>query len=190
MKTSAFIKALIAASFAALSLGVSAATIQLGDSFSYFTPAGGPGNTATVHTVLNISDYMPGASQGYYVSDAKPNSLDGGHLQLVLDAVSSGITVANITKLDPPPVDNVFDSSSLGIAFQGFLMKVGNFTLIGLFDNPISQLAYNNDGLLGISHVDYFNATPVISEVPLPAALWLFAPAMVSFLAFRRRLIK
>src|SRR5690554_5254936 len=101
MKTSLFIKALIAASFTAISFGVNAATIQLGASFSYFTPACGPGNTATVETVVNINDYMPGASQGYYVSDAKPNALDGSHLQLVLDAVGSGFSVTNFTKLDP-----------------------------------------------------------------------------------------
>lgn len=183
MKTSIFIKALIAASFAALSLGVNAATIQLGNAYSYVSPTG---KTATVNTVLNIDDYMTGASQGYYVSGATPNSLDGDHLQLALNAVDPSFAVTDFTQASKSK-DNVFDSSSLGIAFQGFLMKVGNFTLIGLFNNPITQLAYSNDGLKGLAQVAYFNTTPAISEVPVPAALWLFAPAMASFLAFRRR---
>jgi len=188
MKTSTYIKMLLAASIATFSFAVNAATLNLINPVEYFTPAGPPGNTATIETVVNINDYMPGASQGYYISGAIPNAVDANQLQTEFNAASAGFTITDFVKLDPP-TGNVFDSSSLGIAFQGFLMKVGNFTLIGLFDTPISQLSYNNDGLKGISHVAYFN-TSSVSAVPVPAALWLFAPALMGFLGFRRRLTK
>lgn len=182
-----YVKSLLITVMATLSFAVSAAHVTI-NPVNYLTPAGPPGNTGTISTLVNINDFMPGASQGYYIEGATPNSVDASQLQTALNAAGAGFVVTDFFKIDPPPVGNLFDSSSLGLAFEGFLMKVGNFTVVGLFDNPISSLAYNNDGLLGISHVAYFNTS--VSEVPLPAALWLFAPALMGFLGFRRRLVK
>ncbi|MBN45920.1 MULTISPECIES: hypothetical protein [unclassified Methylophaga] len=188
MKISSYINTLLVACLTTLSLTVNAATLSLINPVSYPT-GGSPGNTGTISTVVNITDYMPGASQGYYIADAIPNAVDGSQLQTAFNAAGVGFTVTDFTKIEPPPAGNMFDSSSLGLAFEGFLMKVGNFTLVGLFDTPITSLFYNNDGLGGISHVAYFNTSPV-SAVPIPAALWLFAPALLGFLSFRRRLVK
>lgn len=167
-----------------LSLSVNAATLDLTDPVSFPT-GGAPDNTGTISTVVNIQDYTPGASSGYYIEGAVPNALDGPHLQSIFDAASIDFTVSGFTKVEPPPAGNVLDTSSLGIQFEGFLMKVGNFNLVALFDSPITQLAFSNEGLQGISHIAYFN----VSEIPVPAALFLFAPALLGFIGFRRRLI-
>lgn len=181
-----YLKTLLFAGLATFTLSVNAATLNLINPVQYLTPAGPPGHEATISTVVNIADYMPGAAEGYYIDGAIPNAVDAGQLQTAFNAAGVSFTITDFTKLEPPPVGNVFDSSSLGLAFEGFLMKVGNFTLVGLFSTPISYLAYNNDGLLGISHVAYFNTS--VSEVPLPAALWLFAPALLGLLGLRRRM--
>jgi hypothetical protein len=67
-------------------------------------------------------------------------------------------------------------------------MKYGTTTLIGLFSTPISSLDFLTHDGKDVSHIAYFNTS--VSEVPLPAALWLFAPALMGFLGFRRRLTK
>jgi len=188
MKISSYINTLLVAFLTTLSFTANAATLSLIDPVNYLTPSGPPGNTGTISTVVNINDYMPGASQGYYLEGATPNAVDGSQLQTAFNAAGVDFTVTDFSKIEPPPAGNMFDSSSLGLAFEGFLMKVGNFTLVGLFDTPITSLFYNNDGLLGISHVAYFNTS--VSAVPIPAALWLFAPALLGFLNFRRRLVK
>lgn len=181
-----YIKSLLVAGLATLSFAVNAATLTLINPVNYLTPAGPPGNEGTISTVVNINDYMPGASQGYLIEGARPNAVDASQLQTALNAAGAGFIVSDFTKLDPPPVGNVFDSSSLGIAFQGFLMKYATFTMVGLFDSPITQLSYTTHTGQDVSHIAYFNT----SQVPVPAALWLFAPALMSFLGFRRRFAK
>jgi len=181
-----YIKSLLMAGLATLSFAVNAATITLIDPQNYLTPEGPPGNTGTISTIVNINDYMPGASKGYLIEGAIPNAVDADQLQTALDAAGSGITVSGFTKIEPPPVGNVFDSFSLGVAFQGFLIKYATFTMVGLFDSPISQLSYVTHTGQDVSHIAYFNP----SAVPLPAALWLFAPVLMGFLGFRRRLAK
>lgn len=181
-----YIKSLLVAGLTTLSFAVNAATITLIDPVNYFTPAGPPGNTGTISTVVNINDYMPGASKGYLIEGALPNAVDAGQLQTALNAAGAGFTVSGFTKIEPPPVDDVFNSLSLGVAFQGFLIKYATFTMVGLFDSPITQLSYVTHTGQDVSHIAYFNP----SAVPLPAALWLFAPALMGFLGFRRRLTK
>jgi|TARA_R110000851_G_scaffold262555_1_gene415019 hypothetical protein len=181
-----YIKLLFVAGLATLSFAVNAAPINLINPVNYLTPAGPPGNEGTISTVVNINDYMPGASTGYLIEDAQPQAVDAGQLQTALNAAGAGFTVTDFTKIQPPPVGNVFDSSPLGIAFQGFLMKYATFTMVGLFDSPITQLSYTTHTGQDVSHIAYLNT----SEVPLPAALWLFAPALIGFLGFRRRMTK
>ena len=67
-------------------------------------------------------------------------------------------------------------------------MKYGTTTLIGLFNTPISSLDFLTHDGKDVSHIAYFNTS--VSEVPLPAALWLFAPALMGFLGLRRRMIQ
>lgn len=171
-----------------LSFNANAAAINLINAVDYLTPAGRTGNTGTISTVVNIKDYMPGASEGYLIEGARPNAVDAGQLQTALNAAGTGFTVTDFTKIDPAPAGNLFDSLSLGVAFQGFLMKYSTFTMVGMFSDPIAKLSYATHTGQDVSHIAYFNTS--ISEVPLPAALWLFAPAMMGFLGIRRRLTK
>ena len=183
-----YIKTLLVSSLATISFAVNAATLTLIDPMSYFTPAGPPGNTGTISTVVNINDYMPGASQGYLIEDAQPQAVDSGQLQTALNAAGASFIVSDFTKIEPPPAGDVFNSSSLGLAFQGFLMKYATFTMVGLFDSPITQLSYVTHTGQDVSHIAYFNTS--VSEVPIPAALWLFAPAIMGMLGMRRHLTK
>ncbi|MAL50818.1 MULTISPECIES: VPLPA-CTERM sorting domain-containing protein [unclassified Methylophaga] len=178
-----YIKSLVIAGMATLSFAVNAATLSLTNPVNYLTPAGPPGHEGTISTVVNITDYMPGASSGYLIEDALPNAVDASQLQTALNAAGAGFIVTDFTKIEPPPVGNIFDSSSLGIAFQGFLMKYSNFTMVGLFNSPITQLSYTTHTGQDVSHIAYFNT----SAVPLPAALWLLAPTLIGFLGLRRR---
>ena len=184
MKTLKLLKMSFAALLGAMSLSLSAATITI-DPVNYLTPAGPSGNEGTISTLVNINDYMPGASSGYLIEDASPAAVDASQLQIAFDAKGVDFTVTDFTKIDFDPSLSSYDTSGLGIAFEGFLMKVGQITLVGLFDSPVSSLIVSNMGLGGISHIAYFN----VSEVPVPAALFLFAPALLGFLGLRRRLI-
>jgi hypothetical protein len=78
----------------------------------------------------------------------------------------------------------------------GILLKQSTASLLVLFSSPVSNLYWNteftggNSGGLGndpskISHYLVIDGT--ISQVPVPAALWLFAPALLGFLGLRRK---
>ena len=77
----------------------------------------------------------------------------------------------------------------------GILLKQATATLLVLFNSPVSDLYWNTEfaggpGGLGddasnISHYIVIDGT--ISEVPIPAALWLFGPALLGFLGLRRK---
>ena len=55
----------------------------------------------------------------------------------------------------------------------------------GMFDTI--GLPFNKNGKQpDISHYSIYT-TDAISEVPIPAALWLFAPALLGFLGLRRK---
>lgn len=78
------------------------------------------------------------------------------------------------------------NTSSLGLTFEGIMIKSGNTTLVALFSDAISELYFKTFIKQGISHIALFNTAP-ISAVPVPAALWLFAPALLGLVGFRRR---
>ncbi|MCC5796992.1 MAG: hypothetical protein JJU48_06660 [Methylophaga sp.] len=172
---------MFAATFA---LSVNAATIELSGTTSYSSahPSGNP--QGTISSVVNITDYLPGASSGYLIEEAIPNALDANHLQVALNAIGAGVVVNDFFKVEPAPVGNFFDSSSLLVAFQGFLIKYGTYSMVGLFDTPITSLSFMTHTGQDVSHIAYFN----ISEIPLPAAIWVFLPALMGFIGFRRRL--
>lgn len=78
----------------------------------------------------------------------------------------------------------------------GILLKQATSSLLVLFNSPVSDLYWNTEfagdhqGGLGnvagkISHYHVIDGT--ISEVPIPAALWLFGPALLGFLGLRRK---
>ena len=78
------------------------------------------------------------------------------------------------------------NTTSLGLTFEGIMIKSGNTTLVALFSDAISELYFKTFIKQGISHIALFNTAP-ISAVPVPAALWLFAPALLGLVGFRRR---
>jgi len=75
-----------------------------------------------------------------------------------------------------------------GFAFSGIVIKASNETFAAEF-SPTSELHWNTLFTLpnqnGISHVTFINTD--IPQVPVPAALWLFAPALLGFLGLRRK---
>lgn len=78
------------------------------------------------------------------------------------------------------------NTTSLGLTFEGIMLKSGNTTLVALFSEAISELYFKTFIQQGISHIALFNTAP-ISAVPVPAALWLFAPALLGLVGLRRK---
>lgn len=178
-----YIKSLLVTGLATLSLAVNAATLSLAGTVSYDTN----GFTGDISQVININDFLPGASEGFHLVKPNPTAVSAAHLQTALSAAGSSFVVTDFFKIENP-ISNTLDTSSLGLAFSGFLMKYGTTTLIGLFDTPISSLDFLTHDGKEVSHIAYFNTS--VSEVPLPAALWLFAPAIIGLFGMRHRLAK
>ena len=185
MRKMFFVKALLLALSVSLSFSVSAASLSLAGTTKYNVD----GFKGTISEVLNINNFLPGASQGFYVPKPNPTAMSSAHVQTALSAFGSSFVVTDFFKIDSPAT-NSLNTSSLGLTFSGFLMKYGTTTLIGLFSTPVSNLDFITHDGKDVSHIAYFNTAPLVSEVPLPAALWLFAPALMGFLGFRRRLTK
>lgn len=185
MTKTSLIKTLLLFVTASLSFTVSAASLSLTGTVNY----NANGFKGTISEVQNINDFLPGASEGFYVAKPNPNAMSASHVQTALTAAGSSFVVTDFFKIDSPAT-NSLDSSLLGLSFTGFLLKYGTTTLIGLFSSPISGLDFLTHDGKNVSHIAYFNTSPLVSEVPLPAALWLFAPALMGFLGFRRRMTK
>jgi hypothetical protein len=94
--------------------------------------------------------------------------------------------------------DNAFEYP-ITSAIGGILLKQATASLLVLFNAPISQLYWNTEfaggpggpGSAGngngkLSHYVLIDAQ-TISQVPVPAALWLFAPALLGFLGLRKK---
>lgn len=179
-----YIKTILVAALTTFSLTINAATLSLAGTTSYDAN----GFKGEISQLLNINDFVPGASEGFHLEKPNPTAMSAAHVQTALAAAGSSFIVTDFFKTDAPAA-NTLDTSSLGLAFSGFLMKYAKTTIIGLFDTPISSLDFmRHDGDDNVSHFAYF--TTSVSEVPLPAALWLFAPALMGFMAFRRRINK
>jgi len=65
-----------------------------------------------------------------------------------------------------------------------FTSSIGGLVLYE-FASPITSLTHTNVGISDGFNVSFFAGT--LSSVPLPAALWLFGPALLGFMGFRRR---
>lgn len=112
-------------------------------------------------------------------------------------AFETGETILNSVKIDIPGGNTGF--ADPGFFFEGFKLKAGNETIVGWFDTAISSLYWNtlftsdywsftdinggNNPQNAMSNIVYYNTSPV----PVPAALWLFAPALLGLMGFRRR---
>lgn len=138
-----------------------------------------------------------GPDNTYLIEDAIPNAVDGAQLQTALTAIGSSFTVTDFTSSGGNTYPGLTSTGTSGtftannFSFQGFLVKAGNVSLVGLFNNPISYLEWNTlfapngsgKGYNSMSHIAFFN----VSEVPVPAAMWLFAPALLGLFGLRRK---
>ena len=180
-----FIKTLLVFFVATFSFSVHAATLSLTGKVNY----NANGFKGSISQVQNITAFLPGASAGFYVPKPNPAAMSAAHVQTALSAAGSSFVVTDFYKIDNP-VKNSLQTAASGIGFSGFLMKYGTTTLIGLFSTPISSLDFITHDGKDVSHIAYFNTSALVSEVPLPAAMWLFAPALMGLLGFRRCLMK
>lgn len=178
-----YIKTLLLVGLMPFCASVNAASLILTGTVSYDAN----GYKGKISEVQNINDFLPGATEGFYVSKPNPTAMNAAHLQTAISAAGSSFLVTDFFKIENPTTNNL-NTTALNLTFSGFLMKYGTTTLIGLFDTPISNLDFLTHDGKDVSHFAYFNTAPV-SEVPLPAALWLFAPALMGLLGIRRRLI-
>jgi len=152
-----------------------------------------------INTVNNFSSTTTGPNEAYLIVDANPNAIDGLHLQGALNAIGSSFIVTDFTSSGNDVYPGLVSTGTSGsytagdFTFNGFMVKGGNKTFVGLFDTAVSQVFWNTffapnkngNAFNGMSHVAFFNTS--ISEVPLPAALWLFGPALMGLVGLRRR---
>lgn len=185
MRKISFIQLLLLAISISLSFGASAASLSLTGTTKY----NANGFKGTISDVQNFSAFLPGASQAFYVPKPNPSAMNAAHVQTALTAVGSSFVLTDFFKIENPTT-NTLNTSPMEISFSGFLMKYGTTTLIGLFNTPISSLDFLTHDGKDVSHIAYFNTSPLVSEVPLPAAFWLFAPALMGLLGMRRRSTK
>jgi len=145
-----------------------------------------------------------GPDDAYIMIDFIPSAISAATV-----ASETGKTITNFWKNNTPGGNTGF--ANPGFLFEGFMIKAGNETLVGFFNTAISSLYWNtlftSDFLdsqeakwcnahpekpcknpqNAMSHVVYYNITGDIPQIPVPAALWLFAPALLGLMGFRRR---
>ena len=166
--------------------------------YSSTSPSGNP--SGDMYLVDNAAAYItnaPAPVEAYLFDNATPSAIDGTHLQFALDTYGSSYEVINFTSsgddvfpgltLDAGGKSGTYDASPL--SFTGFMMKAGNLTFVALFDSAIQSLSWNTswtgDFLGGSDHA--LSHMAVINAVPIPAAAFLFAPALLGFMGLRRK---
>lgn len=175
-----------------------------------------PSGNSTISHFADSYQYMntdssfnngSGPQYAYFIDHARPNSVDQTQLNLAFDVASNSGLYHELVGYDvndffssgeyPTPDSNThffnsntfsdgyINTSSIGLLFEGFMIKSGNLTLVGLFESAISELYFKTFVKQGISHVSLFNTS--ISAIPVPAALWLFMPALFGLISIRRK---
>lgn len=167
-KTMLFFTALL------LSFNVSAASLSL---------VGDAGNTGTVD--LSSGSVVTAATSslaaGATVSDA---------FTVTSDTATSATLALTFNPLAPTTAVSIFDGinifglditniGSLGILEYTWALEAATDYVINVF---IGEAALGGNYDLRI--------VTGVSEIPVPAALWLFAPALLGFLGFRRKVSK
>ena len=194
----------------------SASAAHLSDEVIYATKSNGKTSTIqhfanAYQYVSTDGSYTIGTGPDYAYQlnpKATSNSVDGAQLNTAFDAAAASGNYSELVGYDvldfsstgsyPAATENtgfftsdVFsagyvNTSSLGLTFEGIMIKSGNTTLVALFSEAISELYFKTFIQQGISHIALFNTAP-ISAVPVPAALWLFAPALLGLVGLRRK---
>ena len=160
--------------FAALLLSFNASAASL-------TLVGDAGNTGSV-----------GIGSGSVVTASTSSLASGALLSDAFTVTSDTATTATLSltfnPLAPTTAVSIFDGvnifgldvikiGSLGILEYTWVLEAATEYVINVFIGKA----------LAGSNYDLRLTTSGISEVPLPAALWLFAPALLGFLGFRRK---
>jgi hypothetical protein len=140
-------------------------------------------NGSNSHTVSNV-DPLILASGSYFVFGRNNDTAANGGVDV--DYLYSNFTLGNTNDainllFDGLLIDSLIYSSgsSFGAAGQSSELTLSGFQLTD------EGLVYGN-GDIGTPGYAGSYAIPVASEVPLPAASWLFASALVGLLKFRR----
>ncbi len=110
------------------------------------------------------------------------------------DGLSSAFNVALSATLDTDRGTFSFDASQATISFSRLMLslKAGkSFALYHLFLAPDQPGTYTFSGNFsgigkGLSHISLFGDTNV-ATVPLPAAAWVFGPAVIGLIGLSRR---
>ncbi|PHS25739.1 MAG: hypothetical protein COA83_04825 [Methylophaga sp.] len=135
-----------------------------------------------------------GPDETYIIIEPTPNAVNNAqHLQDALAAIGSTFIVTDFTSSGGNTYPGLNSTSFVaqGFLFNGFMVKASTNTLVGIFDIPISTIFWNtlwqtkNGVAQDMSHIAFFNTT--IPQIPIPATLWLFAPALLGLMGFRRR---
>lgn len=137
-----------------------------------------------------FTNTLTGPSSAYTVSGAGNPVLFADDL-----ATELGTDIFNFNKTDVS--GGLTGEINRDTSFNGIVLKTATVNLVAIFDSPLSSVAWNmlwSADLFDIkkpkdlSHFSTFNTN--ISAIPIPAALWLFGPALLGFMGFRRRLSK
>ena len=134
---------------------------------------------------------MVGFGSGEVVT-ASTSSLAGGTMvsdafTVTSDTAAFATLSLTFNPLAPTTAVSIFDGNIIGLS----ITKIGS---LGILEytwmlEAATEYVINifiGKALVG-SNYDLRLTTEGISEVPLPAALWLFAPALLGFLGFRRK---
>lgn len=151
-----------------------------------------------IHTVSNGGDYVWAGSvapiEAYILDANPPPAVNQEHLQVALDDAGSLYTVESFVSSDDAwfsgtLVDNGTSGTYyLSQGFTGFMIKASTLTFVALFDEVVQSIDWNTNWVVngqGIPHA--MSHVGVLNAVPVPAALWLFAPALLGLMGFRRR---
>jgi len=149
-----------------------------------------------VNTINNFTSVATGPWRAF-TADGTISQGNGENVESAyFDVYGETINITNWTKYeDSADYSGIGDTggffSSMS-SFDGFLLKTKGTTLVAFFNPAVSGVYWNTifGGLNpqgkphALSHMAFFNT---VSEVPVPAALWLFAPALLGLMGFRRR---
>jgi len=162
----------------AASCNLSDVTVDLGDGES------AEANDCSVHADPNNNDYINDINTDFGLSaytweESKNDILDGSIVEgigISGETLTSGTWTFSGTLTDPFVIVLKATDNFASYLFNGQQDATsGTFKII--FENANYQLQ-------DLSHISIYTT---VSNVPLPAALWLFAPALLGFMGLRKK---
>jgi len=137
-----------------------------------------------VHENTNNDSYINDINDDFGLSayiweESKNDILDGTIVEgigIYGDTLTSGTWTFSGTLTDPFVIVIKATNSFVSYLFEG-QQDASNGTFNVIFTN-------SNGELQDLSHISIYTT---VSNVPLPAALWLFAPALLGFMGLRKK---